>query len=77
MYFTGIALIFLGALLVNKITGYKSRKSFFLIELPEYKVPSFLFAFRAMCAREWAYVVKAATIILPCNTAVHIMLTSG
>ena len=26
--------------LVNKIAGYKSRKSFFLIELPEYKVPS-------------------------------------
>ena len=34
MYFTGIVLIFLGALLVNKIAGYKNRKSFFIIELP-------------------------------------------
>lgn len=75
MYFTGIVLIFLGALLVKMITGYKNRKSFFIIELPEYKKPSFVFAFKAMCARGWAYIVKAATIILLCNTAVQIMQT--
>ena len=75
MYFTGIVLIFLGALLVNKIAGYKNRKSFFIIELPEYKVPSLVFAFKAMCARGWAYIVKAATIILLCNTAVQVMQT--
>lgn len=40
MYLSGILLIFLGALLVNKIAGYKARKSFFIIELPEYKIPS-------------------------------------
>lgn len=75
MYFTGIILIFLGALLVKMITGYKNRKSFFIMELPEYKAPSFVFAFKAMCARGWAYIVKAATIILLCNTAVQIMQT--
>lgn len=75
MYATGIVLIFLGALLVNKIAGYKNRKSFFIIELPEYKIPSLWFALKAMCARGWAYIVKAATIILLCNTAVQIMQT--
>lgn len=75
MYFLGIALIFLGALLVNKIAGYKARKSFFIIELPEYKVPSLWGAFKSMCGRGWAYIVKAATIILLCNTAVQIMQT--
>ena len=75
MYVTGIALIFFGALLVNKIAGYKARRSFFIIELPEYKAPSLWFAFKAMCARGWAYIVKAATIILLCNTAVQIMQT--
>ena len=75
MYFVGILLIFFGALLVNKITGYKVRKSFFIIELPEYKAPSFKRAFLSMCQRGWAYVVKAATIILLCNTAVQIMQT--
>lgn len=75
MYFSGIVLIFLGALLVNKIAGYKARKSFFIIELPEYKVPSLWGAFKSMCSRGWAYIVKAATIILLCNTAVQIMQT--
>ncbi len=74
-YLSGIVLIFLGALLVNKIAGYKSRKSFFIIELPEYKVPSLPRAFLSMCSRGWAYIVKAATIILLCNTAVQIMQT--
>ena len=75
MYFAGIALIFFGALLINKITGYKARKSFFIIELPEYKAPSLWGAFKSMCSRGWAYIVKAATIILLCNMAVQLMQT--
>ncbi len=75
MYFSGIALIFLGALLINAITGYKARKSFFIIELPEYKAPSLWGAFKSMCSRGWAYIVKAATIILLCNMAVQLMQT--
>ncbi len=75
MYFVGILLIFLCALLINKITGYKARKSFFIIELPEYKAPSFGRAFKSMCSRGQSYIVKAATIILLCNTAVQIMQT--
>ena len=75
MYFVGILLILLGALLVNKIAGYKSRKSFFIIELPEYKLPSLKRAFISMCQRGWAYIVKAGTIILVCNTVVQIMQT--
>ena len=73
MYFAGIALIFLGAFVVNKIAGYKAKKSFFIIELPEYKAPSIKHAFNSMCARGWSYIVKAGTIILVCNTAVQIM----
>ena len=75
MYFTGIVLIFLCALLINKITGYKARKPFFIIELPEYKLPSLKIAFMSMLDRGKAYIVKAATIILLCNTAVQIMQT--
>lgn len=75
MYFTGIVLIFLCALLINKITGYKARKSFFIIELPEYKLPSLKIAFMSMLDRGKAYIVKAATIILLCNSAVQIMQT--
>ena len=73
MYFVGILLIFLGALLVNKVTGYKYRKSFFIMELPEYKFPSIKRAFFSMLERGKAYIVKAGTIILVCNTVVQIM----
>ena len=75
MYLSGIALIFVGALLVNRIAGYKARKSFFIIELPEYKGPSLWGAFKSMCSRGWSYIVKAATIILLCNMAVQLMQT--
>lgn len=73
MYFAGILLILLGALLVNAITGYKFRKSFFIMELPEYKLPSFKRAIISMFARGKAYIIKAGTIILVCNTVVQIM----
>ena len=73
MYFVGILLIFLGALLVNRIAGHKSRKSFFIMELPEYKLPSLKRAFGSMCSRGKAYVIKAGTIILLCNTVIQIM----
>jgi len=73
MYFVGIIIIFLAALLVNTITAYKRKKSYFIIELPEYKAPSIKKAAGAMCQRGWSYIVKAGTIILVCNFAVHLM----
>ncbi|MBR2022983.1 MAG: ferrous iron transporter B [Clostridia bacterium] len=75
MYFAGIAIILGCALLINLLTGYKNRKSFFIIELPEYKFPSLWGACKSMLARGWAYIVKAGTIILVCNFVVHVMQT--
>ena len=73
MYFAGLVIIFLCALLINAITGHKARKSFFIIELPEYKLPSLSRAAGSMLNRGWSYVVKAGTIILVCNFVVHVM----
>ncbi len=73
MYFLGIILIFLCAVLINKISCYKAKKSFFIIELPEYKLPSTLRAFKSMCGRGRDYIVKAGTIILVCNFVVYLM----
>ena len=75
MYFAGIAIILGCALLINLLTGYKHRKSFFIIELPEYKFPSLWGACKSMFARGWSYIVKAGTIILLCNFVVHVMQT--
>lgn len=73
MYFAGIVLIILGAVLVQQITGHKYRKSFFIMELPEYKVPSLKRAVLSMLSRAKAFIIKAATIILVCSAAVHVM----
>ena len=59
MYFVGILLILLGALLVKAVTGMKYRKSFFIIELPEYKVPSLKIGVLSMLNRGKAYIKKA------------------
>ena len=73
MYFAGIVIILLGAMLINLITCYKSRRSFFIMELPEYKAPSVKRAALSMCQRGWSYILKAGTIILVCNFVVHVM----
>ena len=73
MYFVGILLILLGALLVKAVTGMKYRKSFFIIELPEYKVPSLKIGVLTMLNSGKAYIKKAGTVILVCNTVVQIM----
>ena len=75
MYFMGLVLVFVGALLIKWISGYKLKKSFFIIELPEYKIPSFSNAVKSMFSRGWSYIVKAGTVILVCNAVVTIMLS--
>ena len=74
MYFVGIAVILFGALLVRAITGAK-KKSYFIMELPEYRFPSLTRASISMLQRGWSYIVKAGTVILVCNFAIHMMQT--
>ena len=73
MYFVAIFIILVCALIINRITGNSRKRSYFIIELPEYKLPSLSRAAESMLQRGWSYVVKAGTVILVCNTAVHIM----
>lgn len=73
MYFAGILLVLFWAWIVKVVSGYKYRKSFFIIELPEYKAPSLFKALMSMLDRGKAYIIKAGTIILVCNAIVTIM----
>lgn len=77
MYFAGIVIIWLCALIVNAVTGYKARKSYFIMELPEYKAPSVPKAAVSMLQRGWSYIVKAGTVILVCNFVVQLMQSFG
>ena len=73
MYFSGIVIILLVALLINRLNGYTGKKSYFIMEMPEYKSPSVPRAFTSMCQRGWSYIVKAGTIILVCNFVIYLM----
>lgn len=74
MYLLGIVLIIGSAVLVRRITGDTSR-SHFIMELPEYRIPSVRRAAVSMLSRGRAFVVKAGTVILVCNAVVHILQT--
>lgn len=73
MYFVGILLILLGALLIRYLTRVEFNPSYFIIELPDYKLPSLRFAINSMFERGKSYIIKAGTIILLCNTTVNLI----
>ena len=73
MYFAGIIIILLCAMLVKLLSGYRGKKTYFIMEIPEYKLPSVKRALLSMCQRGWSYIVKAGTVILVCNFAVQLM----
>ena len=75
MYIVGIFLIVVSAFIIMHITGHKNRKSFFIMELPQYSLPSLWEATKLMGRRGLDFIIKAATIILLCNMAVQIMST--
>lgn len=75
MYFIGIMIVVFGALVIRRITGDSSTRSFFILELPEYRFPSLKRAFISMISQGKQFVIKAVTIILISNTLVQIMQT--
>ncbi len=75
MYFVGIFIIIIGALIVRKIVGEDKVKSYFIMELPEYRIPSVKRAAISMFSRAKAFIIKASTIILLCNAIIHLMQT--
>lgn len=74
MYFLAGIMIIIGGLLVKKLFKLESN-SVFIIELPEYKLPSLRLAVRQMLRQAKAFIVKASTIILVMNTIVWFMQT--
>lgn len=75
MYFVAILIIVIGALIVQRITKEGPAQSYFIMELPDYRLPSLKRASISMFSRAKAFIVRAATIILLCNAAVHLMQT--
>lgn len=74
VYILAIIMIIIGGLLLKKIFVWENTSSF-IIELPEYKVPSLKHAFKQMIKQAKAFIVKASTIILVMNTLIWFMQT--
>ena len=75
MYIVAIGVIFTVGYILKKIFTTGTNHSIFLIELPQYKIPRFSHAFRHMLDKGWAFIKRAGTIILVCNTAVWLLQT--
>jgi len=69
MYLIAIAMIVIGGLLLKKIFVWESSSQF-IMEIPEYKIPSLKYAFLQMIDKAKGFIYKATTIILVCNTVV-------
>ena len=69
VYILAITMIIIGGLLLKKIFVWESTSQF-IMELPEYKMPSLSYAFAQMIDKAKGFIYKATTIILVCNTLV-------
>ncbi|MBZ9634460.1 ferrous iron transport protein B [Clostridium sp. FP1] len=69
MYIIAITVIVLGGLLLKKIFVWENTSQF-IMELPDYKLPSLKYAFNQMMEKAKAFIYKAGTIVLVCNTLV-------
>lgn len=72
-YLLAIVVIFFAGYVIKAITGAdfsNQEDTFLIVELPNYKLPSIPQAFRVMLDSAWAFVKKAATIIILMNAIV-------
>ncbi len=76
VYLLAGLMIIIGGLLLQRIFKWENTSSF-IIELPEYKLPSLKHALRQMFKQAKAFIIKASTIILVMNTLVWFMQTYG
>ncbi|MDO4799713.1 MAG: ferrous iron transporter B [Bacillota bacterium] len=76
IYILSFVVIILSGLLLKKMFVIKTQSTF-ILELPEYKFPSIKHAIVQMFDKAWAFIVKAATIIMVMNMLVWFMQAFG
>lgn len=76
VYLLAFALIILGGIVLKKLFVWESTSSF-ILELPEYKIPSIKHALFQMVDKAKGFIIKASTIILVMNTLVWFMQAYG
>lgn len=72
-YIVAFSVIICVGLILKKVTGADNIKNYFIIELPQYRIPSIKRAFFKMLETGKDFITRAGTIIIVCNTVVFIM----
>lgn len=72
-YIVAFTVIICVGLILKKVTGADNIKNYFIIELPQYRIPSIKRALFKMLETGKDFITRAGTIIIVCNTVVFIM----
>lgn len=63
-YFIGIAAIIVSGIMLKKTPAFAGDPAPFVMELPEYRLPTLGSLLRSMWERAWSFIKKAGTVIL-------------
>ncbi|MBU1144141.1 MAG: ferrous iron transport protein B [Firmicutes bacterium] len=74
LYFLAIFIILLSAFLMKKIL-FKGHTSSFILELPEYKMPSIRYVLHDVSLKAWAFIQRAGSIILLASIVIWVLIS--
>ncbi len=74
LYFLAIIVILTSAYLMKKVL-FRGKTSSFILELPEYKVPSFRYVFYDVTSKAWSFIQRAGSIILLASIVIWFLIS--
>jgi ferrous iron transport protein B len=76
-YFMGIGAIILSGMILKKTTMFSGNPAPFVMELPNYHMPTAINLWRSIWERGWSFIKKAGTIILISSIAIWLLTNIG
>jgi ferrous iron transport protein B len=76
-YFMGVGAIILSGLILKRTTMFSGNPAPFVMELPNYHMPTAINLLRSMWERGWSFIKKAGTIILISSIAIWVLTNLG
>jgi ferrous iron transport protein B len=76
-YFVGVGAIILSGLILKRTSLFSGNPAPFVMELPNYHMPTAINLWRSMWERGWSFIKKAGTIILISSIAIWILTNVG
>ena len=77
MYFVGIAAVIVACIILKKFKAFAGEPAPFVMELPQYHVPSIKGVLLHTWERVWAFLKKAGTILFVCCAVMWFLSTYG